>query len=155
MTERALRERTAIVLVAGHVLVPVSVLVMRALGGYSFEETTTAIGLILPFFASHVTMIVNYANAMQNRYRQTDTSPIVSKLFVMVSFVFPVSLIIFMVTSVVLRAYHLVFEDFEQFKYTFAIAESLFAVYIGTSVITLFRSEHEEHESEPEEPETA
>src|SRR5579862_6357995 len=105
ITESKLRTRLGLFLVAGHMGLIVLLIVLYFLGGFRFEEMTTAVALIFPMFTAFTTVIVN--QVIDERSKPTVGSPDVSGAFAFLSFFFPILFLAYLFTITVLRAFNL------------------------------------------------
>ena len=94
MTEYKLRSRIGIVLVLAHFLLLASFSWPGLTDRLTFEDTTTAIALVLPFFAVHTTTIIKYFVEHSREDPQAMSSPVNGPYFV-VSWVAPLMFIIY------------------------------------------------------------
>jgi len=107
------------------------------IGGFQFEEMTTAVALITPMFASFTTVIVKQVIA--ERSKRVVASPAVNGAFVFLSFFFPALFVAYLGVITFLKAFNVKIENVEQFKGLLAVGETGFAVYIGMFIGSLFQ----------------
>lgn len=137
MTESKTRTALGLFLVVSHFAVLVLIITLHFFGGFTFDEMTTAVAIITPMFASFTTVIVSQVIAERTQFRAASKQ--VSMAFVFLSFFFPVLLVAYLVAIILLRAFNVAIENFENFKGLLALGETAFAVYIGQFVKSLFK----------------
>jgi hypothetical protein len=106
-------------------------------GGFLSGEMMTSLGLMAPMFASFVAIVVD---------ELTDSSPVASAsvakmrgAFVFMSWLFLLAYAGFMVTIIVLKAYNIGIDSFDDFKLMIAAGETFCGVYLARFVKTLFQ----------------
>jgi hypothetical protein len=137
MTESKTRTALGLFLVISHFAVLLLIITLHFLGGFKFDEMTTAVAIITPMFASFTTVIVS--QVITERSQVAAASENVSAPFVFLSFFFPVLFVGYLVAVILLRAFNLAIENFEHFKGLLALGETAFAVYIGQFIKGLFK----------------
>ncbi len=143
MTERGLKNRVGLFLIAVHLFIIVLVLVCFAVGGFDFDEMTTVLAVIVPMFAGYSTAVISHI--VNERFVLKDTSKPVSGMFASLAFVLPTLFAMLIVAAILLQARGLTFADFEQFKKSVILIESLFAVYIGRLIFSMFERPEPTH----------
>ena len=139
MTEDKLKSTLGIILVIAHFLVILLVIVFYFLEAFLFEEMTTTLALIIPMFAVYTTAIIK--SIIDNKNTEHDpTVPLrnVTNSFVFVSLFLPVLFTLFVLALVVLKAFNVGFDKFEQFKILIGLAETIFGIYVGQIIGSLF-----------------
>lgn len=144
MTERTLKYRAGLSLVVGHLLVLVTVIAFVLSGGYTGEEFTTIFAVIVPMFSGYSTAIVAFI--VKDRYAGKDRSRQVTGSYAALSFVFPLLFTVVVLAAVMLQAFNMAFEDFEEFKRFLLAIETAFAVYVGRFVYSMFEKPEEQKE---------
>jgi hypothetical protein len=141
MSERNLAAFIGIAFVVSNFLTIFLVIALYALRGFTFEEMTTTIAIIIPVFAAHTTTIVKFAakhrdvnNVAHQENRQTF-------LFTFISIFVTTMLIIAVIGLVFMRAFNIGLTTFEQFKIMLGGIEAVFAGYAGLVVSALFGPE--------------
>jgi glucan phosphoethanolaminetransferase (alkaline phosphatase superfamily) len=124
-------------LIFSHLVIIVSIIALRILGGFDKNEFTTIVGIVTPMFTGFTTSIIMFIIA--NRYN-TQSSPDIalSSAFKLLSYLFPTLFSFSVLLAIWLQGYHLAFSNFEDFKSFILAMESLFAAYSGYFVYTLF-----------------
>lgn len=144
MTEVQLKNVIGLFLVIGHFAIILLLLLLYFSGGFLFEEMTTTLSLISPMLASYTTVVIRHI-LMHKRPSARGRTP-VSFPFILITFMLP-SLFLFFIGGLVLfKAHNIAFETFEQFKTLLAAGETIFGVYIGHVVASLFE-EHKPKQS--------
>jgi small-conductance mechanosensitive channel len=139
VTEDKLKSTLGILLVIAHFLVILLVVVFYFLEAFLFEEMTTTLALIIPMFAVYTTAIVK--SIIENRnIEHNPTVPVrnVTNSFVFISLVIPVLFTLFVLALVVLKAFNVGFDKFEQFKILIGLTETIFGIYVGQIIGSLF-----------------
>jgi hypothetical protein len=98
MTESKTRTALGLFLVISHFAVLLLIITLHFLGGFKFDEMTTAVAIITPMFASFTTVIVN--QVITERSGVAAASENVSAPFVFLSFFFPVLFVGYLVAVI-------------------------------------------------------
>lgn len=139
MTESKLRDSVGLLLIISHFVVIMVIIVLTLfLERFTFDEMTTAIALILPMFAVYTTVIIKHI--IGNRENVNAAPKTVTRNFAFISFFLPILFILAILLIVLSRSEKKGFENFEQFKITLGIIESVFAIYVGQIINSLFKS---------------
>lgn len=141
MKEVQLRNRVGIFLIISHFCVILTVIGLYLAGGFLFDEMTTTIALMMPFFASFTTVIVKFV--IKNKYQTRGKSKNISGMFAFIGFLLPCLFIAVILAAIVLKALNVGFSSFEEFKTVVTIFETVFAVYVGQVVFSLFKGQPE------------
>jgi hypothetical protein len=137
MTRTLLRNILGITVIVGHVFV-LGLLVWAFLKErFLPPEFTTTIALIIPMFAGYTTAIVRFI--VQNAERAAGPPVRMSGVYVFISFFFPVLLIVCCSGLIMLKGNVKALTDFENFKTSLGIIETVFASYVGLVITPLFR----------------
>lgn len=136
MTEIQLKNWVGLFLVLGHFAIIFLLVSLYFGGGFLFEELTTTLSLISPMLASYTTVVIRHILVHKKRFARGRQS--VSAPFIFITFMVPSIFFLFMAGLVLLKAYNIGFETFEQFKTLLAAGETIFGVYIGHVVSSLF-----------------
>ncbi len=136
MTEQKLKGRVGITLIASHLAIIVLAVVLRLMNGFTGDEFTTLFAIVTPMFAGYTTAIV--ASLIAERHVKEDHSKEVTTAFVVITLLLPLVLAVIVAIAIWLKAYSLAFSDFEDFKRFLITIESIFAVYVGMLIYTLF-----------------
>ena len=135
MTTTVLQNRVAFVIIVGHFVALFSLIGFWLLGGFAFQEFTTALAITMPLFANNVTLVVNYY--LDNQIQEHDDK-LVSRLTSFIATIFPSGLIAMLVFAFALKAFNLGISNFEGFKGFIAIIETTFGVYAAIIAKKLF-----------------
>ncbi len=136
MTENSLKNKIGILLIILHFFVLSLVLFAFLRGGFRFDEFTTTVAIIVPMFAGYTTAIIVYFSS--NRFKSEDTSREVTAIFAVLSAAFPLTMFIALAVSIIFFASSKAFSNFEEFKGTLSILETIFAAYVAKFAYTLF-----------------
>lgn len=137
MTENRLRERLGFLIIFLHFGLIVLLSVLWSMSGFAFNEFTTTLAILIPILSAYVAGIVTYFS--NKRHVRADKSKPVTATFVFLSMFFPVAMSVTLSGIMLIFAFGTLFEDFEQFKASFAIAEGVFAAYLATTTNSLFK----------------
>ena len=96
---------------------------------------TTAAGLVLPTFAGYTTAVVAY---VIKHKRENSPGEDVTSEFALLSVVYPVLFVVFLLGAIVLKAFRWL--RFEEFKGIVALIETTFAIYSTQFIRALFES---------------
>jgi hypothetical protein len=137
--EQSVKNTLGILLIVSHFLIVTLVIILYTIDAFLFEEMTTTVALIVPMFAIYTTAIVK--NIIEHRNDNQTDSKNVSSSFAFLSFFLPVLFTVLVMTVVLLRAFNKAFDNFEQFKIMLGIVETVFAIYVGQIIGSLFGKE--------------
>lgn len=136
MTEAQLRIRVGIFLITSHLFIIMLLVFMYIIGGFLFEEMTTAIALIIPMFSIYTTAIIKYILANKNQI--TISSNLVNTAYKFVSYSIPAIFVFFIISIITLKAFSIGFSSFEHFKIMLSIGETAFGTYVGFVLLSLY-----------------
>jgi hypothetical protein len=136
MTERQLRYRSGGFLIALHLIILLSLVIVRLLGGFDGKQFTTLLGLVMPMFSGYTSAIIAFS--VKDRHITQDETPMVTAFYSSLLFVFPGVLSGIVLVAIWLQAFGRAFDNFEDFKLFVMTFESVFAVYVGIVVYSLF-----------------
>ena len=136
MNEIALKNRLGIFLIVAHFGVLLLVVVFWLAGHYLTEEMTTAVSIIAPFFATYTTAIIR--NIVASKHRVAARGRPLTGVFVFVAFLVPALFVALVGSAVVLKALNIGLRSFEDFKIMLGAAETIFGVYVGQLIFSLF-----------------
>ena len=136
MTEDVLRNRLAIFLVVAHFGIIMIVIILWILGGFLTEEMTTAVAIIAPFFAAYTTAILRHV--IRTRNETAAPGRPVTGIFAFLAFLTPSLFVAVVAGAVLLKAMNIGITSFENFKIMLATAETVFGVYVGQLIFSLF-----------------
>lgn len=139
MNETTLKNRIGIILILGHFGILLLVLLFGMTGNFLIkEQMMTAIAIIAPFFASYTTAIIAYL--VKTRGQLTPDGNIVSNIFRFVGFLLPSLFIAMVALEVILSAMKLgALADFENFKLILGATETVFGIYVGQLIFSMFQ----------------
>jgi hypothetical protein len=135
MNEAKLKSLLGAVLVVSHIGLIFLIVALFAAHGFAFDEMTTLLSIIAPMFAAYTTAVVRYF--ISHRHRKVTLGQ-TSREAVIIVLLFPTLFGLALATLVVLKAFNLAFENFEQLKVLIAAMEGIFAAYIAFIVTEFF-----------------
>ena len=136
MTERQLKYKVGMALVLSHVAIILVIISFRFANGFNTDEFTTLLALVTPMFSGYTASIIAFV--VTDRHVAADTSQPVTSVFVALTLLLPLLLAGLTIVAIAVKAYNLVFTDFEDFKRFLIALESIFAVYVGMLIYALF-----------------
>lgn len=136
MTERQLKYRSGLYLIALNLVLIGSIVLLRLMGGFDQEQFTTIFGIIVPMFSGYTTSIIAFI--VKDRHTAADRSRRVTGAYAALVFVLPTLLSAVVTTAVWLQGFSRAFASFEDCKAFVMTFESGFAVYVGLVVYALF-----------------
>jgi hypothetical protein len=139
MGEAQLKVRLGVFLIVAHFFAIVLIVVLHFMGGFLFEEMTTAVALVAPLFAGYTTLIIKYI--IDSRRDVVPVQKPVTSVFAFVSFLTPALFVFAIYALIILKALNVGFDSFDQFKILLGLVEAAFAVYLGQIVYAMFREE--------------
>lgn len=141
MNEIALRNRLGIFLIIAHFGILLMIIVFWLLGGFLVEEMTTSVAIIAPFFAAYTTAILRYI--IKEKHRIAARGRAVTPVFTFMAFMIPSLFIVVVSGAVVMKGFNVGLRSFEDFKILLATAETIFGVYVGQLIFSLFDQQEE------------
>lgn len=139
MTEKTLKNLLGILIISTQVLAIALTLILWVFTGFTFDEMTTTIALIIPMLGVYIPPLYKYF------YDQRLSSPLSSQYnrklsvpYIFIVLAFPSFLILLLIASIMLKALNVAFSNFEQFKTMLAIIQSLFGAYAMQLITRLF-----------------
>lgn len=139
MTETSLKIRLGITLIFSHFGILLLLIILFANGAFKFEDLTTVVAIIVPMFAGYTTAVISFV--IKNKVISADTSGHVTPLYATLSFMFPVAFTILIAAAILAQAFGSLFSNFEQFKQALVLIESMFAIYVGRLIFSIFERE--------------
>lgn len=135
--EKKFKYSIGLYLIFAHLVVIVSLIVLRIIGGFETDEFTTIIGIVTPMFAGFTTSVIMFI--INDRYNvNVNPNVNISPAFRFLSYLFPFLFTLSILTAIWLQGYNKAFSNFEDFKSFILVMESLFATYSGYFIYTLF-----------------
>lgn len=138
MNEKQVKNRVGIFIVCSHFFVIVLTFMFFFASGFDFDEMTTIIGLVSPLFAGYTTVIISYI--IKNRRDVRLHSSTVNTPYIFLSFLTPSIFVLLVLLLVVLQAWDIGFNNFNQFKAALTLIEGAFSVYVGQFIYSMFKS---------------
>jgi hypothetical protein len=136
MREKRLRAWIGLGLIAAHLITIVVLLGFYSVGGFHFDEMTTAVGLLSPMFLAYTSVITSYFT--KHPHQTKDEGPAMASAFVALSVATPLLFSLLVIVSTILKGTNLAFGSFEEYKGTLLGLEAVFAAYLGRLVPVLF-----------------
>ncbi len=110
--------------------------------GFSYEEFTTVLAIVSPMFAYYTSAVIH--DFARDPFVQPDNQVYLTSRFVVLSFAMFLVYTFAVGGAVALRAWGAeVFDDFEIFKRTLLLIETIFAAWTARLVYTMFESVEE------------
>jgi hypothetical protein len=136
MTERRLRYVSGIALIAMHLIILVSAILIKLMHGFDKSEFTTVVGIVAPMFSGYTSAILAFI--IRDRHVTIDRSKRVTGTYALLIIVFPLILATIVCASMWMEAFSKGFENFDDFKTLLLALESAFAIYVSLLVYSLF-----------------
>ena len=139
MNEIELRNRLGIFLIVAHFGILLLIIAFWLHGGFLVDEMTTAIAIIAPFFAAYTTAILRYI--IDSKHHVAARGRDVTPVFAFMAFMIPSLFIALVAAAVVMKAFNIGLTSFEDFKILLGAAETIFGVYVGQLIFSLFEQQ--------------
>lgn len=137
MTEPELKNRLGLFVIASHFGVLLLVLLFWLSGNFLTEEMTTTVAIIAPFLATYATAIIRYI--IESRHDLAPEGPSLTGTFVLITFAIPGAFVFVIAGAVILKAFNIGgLNTFENFKIMLGTAETIFGVYVGQLIFSVF-----------------
>lgn len=136
MTERTAKNWLGLFLIGSHLGVVVALLIEFLVGGFSFKDMTTVVGLVTPMFTAYTAVVIKYFT--ENRHVATDDTPAIATPFIVLMFAIPTLFVLLLVGAILLFGLNIGFGSFEQLKAVLAIIEVAYGFYLVKIVDALF-----------------
>jgi hypothetical protein len=146
MTEAQLKNRLGLFIVAAHFGVLLLVIAFWLANAFLTDEMTTTVAIIVPFLAAYATAIIRYI--IESRHKLSTPSEKLTGTFVLVAFAVPSAFVFLIAAAVVLKALNVGLNTFEDFKIMLGTAETIFGVYVGMLIFSLFERSHTRRRAE-------
>lgn len=134
MTDLQLKNHVGILFVTAHLLIIILLMSLPPLINIEFEEATTAVALVTPIFATYATVIIRFFIEHQHLTKQKGKK--MTPIFIKLAFAMPCLFVVLVISIISLWVFNRL--TFDQFKTVFTVIESLFAVYVGQFISSLF-----------------
>jgi hypothetical protein len=139
MTERTLKNLLGNLIIGTQFLAIALTLILWGFSGFTFDEMTTTIALIIPMLGVYIPPLLKrshderFSSQSSNQgNRNLSTSYIFNVLFIPSFFIF------LLIVSIMLKAFNLVFSNFGDFKIMIALIQTLFGAYAAQLITRLF-----------------
>lgn len=139
MNEIELRNRLGIFLIVSHFGILLLIIAFWLRGGFLVDEMTTSVAIIAPFFAAYTTAILR--SIIDSKHRTAARGRAVTPVFAFMAFLIPSLFIALVAGAVVLKAFNVGLTSFEDFKILLGAAETIFGVYVGQLIFSLFEQQ--------------
>lgn len=140
MTKTRIRDFIAVLFVLSHFWLILLVGILYVYRGFTFEEMTTTIAIVVPMTAAYTTAVVRFVLSGQDMHG--DSGAVERFVYVFISLFIPILFVAVLTALIFLRAYNVGVSTFEQFKILLGIVEAVFASYVGLVISALFPSIH-------------
>jgi hypothetical protein len=122
--------------VISHFLILILILVCKFMGGFSFDELTTTIGLVIPLFATYTSSIIK--DIVKNAQVTATIENSYSAPFRFITLFLIGLFFAYLVLIIILKAFNYGFENFEQFKILLGLSEAIFGAYIAQIIFSMY-----------------
>jgi hypothetical protein len=109
----------------------------RVDGKFLPDETSSTVAITLPMFAVHTTTVIKYLIA--HRLDGPRRHARVTMQYAAVSVLLPLLFVFSFTTAIVFKGRGIVFSDFNEFATVLGTLQTLFGVYVGMVVTSLFK----------------
>lgn len=109
------------------------------IGGFSFEQMTTTLALIIPMVGVYTPAIVKYFN--NTKSMQHIKSKNVSRDYILLTRWVLGIYALALISIILLKSFNIAFSDFEQFKTMLGLIQTAFGVYVGMILSSMFEAE--------------
>ncbi len=133
-----LKRIVTMLMIASHLLTFFWLLALYFIGGFAFNDLTTSIALLMPLFAGFTTMIVKDAIAEAAPEAAAIRTRELPWDFGFLTLAFCGSFTAYLFLIVTLKGFSVGFSSFDQFKMLLGASETVFGVYVGYLMPTLF-----------------
>lgn len=128
-----LQMKIGILLIIAQVFIIFMLIIFFILDWFTFDEILLSISIIFPAFSIHTTVIIRYS--IKNKSSEI-IGEIKNSIYILSSYIFPISLIILFIFIILLKVLGRI--SFIQYTTFLAIGESIFGIYIGNIIYSLF-----------------
>lgn len=136
MTEQGVKVNVGLVITISHFALIAFIFVLYTMKGFTFEEVTTTIALIVPMFGIYTSAVIKYL--IDNKASTEDKSSTVTKSFIFMSFFLPLVFIGMLAMIITMKAYNIAFSSFEEFKLMLGALQTALGIYMGILLSSLF-----------------
>lgn len=139
MKESELKEKLAISIIIAYFFILLSVVILWMCKGFTEEEMTTTLAILLPTFAAYFTYGYNFIDENKQNSEDNNTQEIYLKTsYKYMVFSIPLIYVVFLFILLLLKSFAFVFESFEQFKLLLGVTESIFGIIVAKLISSLF-----------------
>lgn len=136
MTDLQLKDRLAYILFAAKFGVIVWTFFMWMTKGYNFQQLTEILAILIPLFSVHMTIIIK--DYLENKEHKKQVGIHIRKPLVFFSQTLPIGYTIYMLLVIAMVPGQ--DKAFAQMKTLLGVGETIFGVYLGMIISTLFKA---------------
>ncbi|MBP0019866.1 MAG: hypothetical protein J7647_20220 [Cyanobacteria bacterium SBLK] len=139
MKESRFKNSVGFFIVVFHFSIILLTIGLHVMGGFSFEQMTTTIALIIPMVGVYTTAVAKHFIATQSikNIKSKDISRDYVWFTIFILSVYFSSLI----SLIFLKSFNIAFSDFEEFKTMLGLLQTAFGVYAGLILSSMFEIE--------------
>lgn len=142
MTERQLQNTLSISLILAHFTILALLIIVYLLGGLKSEELKDALSIIVPMLGALTGLAVNHVIAVKTRAKMLAPSSELSGIFVFTAFFLPCVFVVTIFSVILMKALNLGVSSPQEFKTALAGLETIFGLYTGKVLGSLFEKRH-------------
>jgi hypothetical protein len=142
MTERKLQNTVSIFLLLGHFAILFLVFALYLADGLTSSELTTSLSIIVPMLGALTGLAVGYVIKVKKKKAMSAASGELSGVYVFTALFLPVLFVLAIAALVLMKAFNRGLSSFDQFKTALAGVETIFGVYTGKVLGSLFEKGH-------------
>ncbi len=139
MTEGRLRAGVAVFLIASHAVIPVLIFVMYLLGGFTRDELTQLLQIVVPMVTAFSALGIGYVISVKESEAARAKGAQLSRLFVTVTISFTTLFVVLLTTLILLKAFNAGLQSFRDLEMALATTETVFGAVTGRLLATLFK----------------
>jgi glucan phosphoethanolaminetransferase (alkaline phosphatase superfamily) len=137
MYSNVLKSTLSLIVVLGHFMLLLLVVLMFFLSAFTFSELTTTIAILLPITSIYASTVIKEIIRDRNFEQQVANTKYTSS-YALLSIALPLTFITYLFAIVLLKSFNIGVENFDQFKGLLVTGETIFAVYVGQIVHSMF-----------------
>jgi hypothetical protein len=126
------------IVITGHFFLISLLLFMFFIGGFLFTEMTTSLAIILPMTGIYTSAVIKDIIVHSDVSFRSKDVRVLSIGYTILAILLPLMFFTYLFCIVILKALNIGMSDFEQFKTLLGIGETVFAVYLGQVVHSIF-----------------
>lgn len=144
MTERQLQNAISVSLILAHFLILLLLLVAYLLGGLKPGELKDSLSIVVPMLGALTGLAVNYVIGVKTKKKMLAASHELSGIYVFTALFLPGLFVLTIAMLVVMKALNRGISSPDQFKTALAAAETIFGLYTGKVLGSLFEKRRSE-----------